>query len=62
MRHDSDASTTDRRRRSLWRRELYRIIFEADTPGGRLLDVALLWAIVLSIVAVMLDSVHNIQA
>jgi voltage-gated potassium channel len=52
----------DRRRRRLWRRELYRIIFEADSPGGRLFDVALLWAIVISVVAVMLDSVHDIQA
>ncbi len=53
--------SADRRRRRTWRRELYRIIFEADTPGGRLFDVALLWAIVISVTAVMLDSVHDIQ-
>lgn len=58
----SAPSINDRRRRALWRRELYRIICEADTPGGRLFDVTLLWAIVISIVAVMLDSVHDIQA
>jgi voltage-gated potassium channel len=45
----------DRRRRATWRREMYRVIFEADSPGGRLFDVALLWAIVLSVIAVMLD-------
>ena len=45
------------------RRERWReIIFEADTPAGRVFDVALLWAIALSIVAVMLESVASIRA
>ena len=37
--------------------KLYDIVFEADTPAGRLFDVALLFAILLSILAVMLESV-----
>ena len=44
------------------RGRLYRIIFEADTPAGKLFDVALLLAIVASVVVVMLDSVQSISA
>ena len=38
------------------------MIFEADTPAGKAFDVALLLAIVLSVVAVMLESVAGIRA
>ncbi len=44
---------------SPWRRRLHEIIFEADTRAGKAFDVALLCAIVASIVAVMLDSVDR---
>ena len=44
-----------------WRRRLQEIIFEADTAAGKIFDVGLLLAIVLSIVAVMLDSVDGIK-
>ena len=40
---------------------LYRIIFEAETPAGKLFDVLLLLAIVLSISAVVLESVESVQ-
>ena len=40
-----------------WRNTLYKIIFEADTRDGKLFDVILIWNIVLSVIAVMLDSV-----
>lgn len=43
------------------RRKLYIIIFEADTKLGRLFDVVLLWMIVLSIFAVILESDKAIQ-
>lgn len=43
------------------RRTFYKIIFEADTPGGKLFDVILIWSIVLSVIAVMLDSVSAIR-
>ncbi|MBU1821597.1 MAG: ion transporter, partial [Bacteroidetes bacterium] len=46
-----------------WRHRLYVIIYEADTPSGKLFDVVLLWVILLSVVLVMLESVeeYNIQ-
>jgi voltage-gated potassium channel len=40
-----------------WRRRMYDVIFEADTPAGRRFDVALVVAIMLSIFVVVLDSV-----
>ncbi|UCF39443.1 MAG: ion transporter [Acidobacteriota bacterium] len=40
---------------------LYEVIFEADTPGGKLFDVALLVAIVLSVLTVILESVTGIR-
>jgi len=40
---------------------LWKIIFEAETPSGKLFDVVLLWAIGLSVVAVMLESVDSIS-
>lgn len=45
-----------------WRHRLYTIIFEAETPGGRAFDVVLLWAILLSVVLVSLESVATIRA
>jgi voltage-gated potassium channel len=47
--------------RSPWRARLHEIIFEADTPAGRGFDLALLVAIIVSIVAVMLESVAAIR-
>jgi voltage-gated potassium channel len=42
-----------------WRNKLHEVIFEADTPAGKLFDVILLWAILLSVTAVMLESVKS---
>ncbi|TFW31678.1 ion transporter [Massilia horti] len=44
-----------------WRRRLYNIIFEADTPAGRRFDIALIGAIMASILVVILDSVPSIR-
>jgi voltage-gated potassium channel len=44
-----------------WRLLLHEIIFEADTTTGRLFDVVLILAIILSIIAVMFDSVAEIR-
>jgi len=44
------------------RAHLHEIIFEADTPTGRWFDIALIWFILVSVVAVMLDSVAGIRA
>ncbi len=40
---------------------LWRIVFEAETPVGKAFDVILLWAIVLSVLAVCLESVESIR-
>jgi voltage-gated potassium channel len=45
-----------------WRLRAYSIIFESDTPAGRTFDIVLLWAILLSVLAVMLESVRGINA
>ncbi|OIQ96677.1 cyclic nucleotide-gated potassium channel [mine drainage metagenome] len=44
-----------------WRDAVYQIIFEADTRAGKLFDIGLVVAIVLSVIVVMLDSVANIH-
>lgn len=44
------------------RDRLHQVIFEADTPAGRAFDLALLVAIVLSVLAVVLESVAPIDA
>lgn len=46
---------------SPWRERLHEIIFEADTPTGKLFDTVLIFAITLSVIAVMLDSVEAIR-
>ena len=43
------------------RQKLHEIIFEADTPAGKAFDVILLIAIILSVVAVLLESVSGIR-
>lgn len=43
------------------RTRLHEIIFEAETPAGKLFDVLLIGSIVVSVTMVMLDSVSAIQ-
>lgn len=43
------------------RQTLWEIIFEAETPAGKAFDVALLWAIGLSVIAVMLETVEGVR-
>ncbi|MCA9573249.1 MAG: ion transporter, partial [Myxococcales bacterium] len=45
-----------------WRRRLHEIIFEADTREGLAFDVALLAAVIASVLVVVLASVAEIQA
>ncbi len=44
-----------------WRQRVHQVIFEADTKAGRLFDVILFWAIALSVLAVMLESVRELH-
>ena len=46
----------------LSREKIRHIIFEASTRPAKIFDLALLWAILLSVVVVMLDSVPSILA
>lgn len=46
---------------SNWRRTVHEIIFEADTPAGKLFDILLIISIFLSVTIVMLDSVKTIN-
>ena len=43
------------------RYRLHEIIFEADTPAGKLFDVILILSIIISVIVVMLDSVAALQ-
>lgn len=45
-----------------WKTKLHEIIYEADTPAGKLFDVVLLITIIASILLVMLESVNSIDA
>jgi len=44
-----------------WQNKLHEIIFEADTPAGKLFDIVLLVFIVLSIIIVIAESVKPIE-
>ncbi len=43
------------------RKRLHIVVFETDTPAGKLFDIVLLWAILLSVFAVMLESVKELK-
>jgi voltage-gated potassium channel len=45
-----------------WRRELFKVVFESDTAAGRIFDVIVIGAILLSVAAVMVDSVESVRA
>jgi voltage-gated potassium channel len=49
------------RPRAAWRERLYHVIFESETPAGRAFDEALLVVILLSVAAVLLESVPGIR-
>lgn len=59
-RQPSFASVEEKKEESLKER-LWRIVFEAETPLGKAFDVILLWAIVISVIAVTLESVDSIR-
>ena len=43
-----------------WRRSLHEIVFESDTPAGKLFDIVLIVVILSSVAAVLLDSVASV--
>jgi voltage-gated potassium channel len=58
----SDVAARFGRPAGSWRLRAYTIIFEADTSAGRLFDLLLIAAILVSVVVVILDSVQAITA
>lgn len=52
---------SDSQPRPSWRDRCHEVIFEADTPAGKLFDVILLVAILASVLVVMLESVRSIR-
>ena len=46
---------------SNWRAKVHEIIYEADTPAGKLFDIILLVAIIASILLVMLESIESLD-
>lgn len=47
---------------SPWRRKLHQVIFGSETSAGKSFDVMLIVSILVSVIAVMLDSVQEIHA
>ncbi len=58
---DQTASPAEPSRLHGWRARVHEIIFEADTPAGKLFDVVLILTILISIVVVCLESVPEIR-
>lgn len=52
--HEDDATSS-------WRKNLRTVIFSTHTTAGKNFDIALLWAILFSILTVMLESVASIK-
>ena len=44
-----------------WQKKLHEIIYEADTPAGKIFDLLLIVFILLSVAVVMLESVKDIE-
>lgn len=44
-----------------WRRRVYSVVFESDTRAGKMFDVVVIAAILLSVAAVMVDSVERVR-
>jgi len=44
-----------------FRQRLYKIIFESNTPSGKLFDVILLWVILASVLIVIIESVQHVK-
>lgn len=43
------------------REKIYRVIFGTDTPAGQRFDIALIYIILLSVLAVILDSIEVVN-
>ncbi len=50
---------TNQKEQSRWKRKLHEVIYEADTPAGKLFDLLLFVLIIFSVVLVMLESIKG---
>lgn len=41
--------------------KIYKIIFEAETPAGRLFDIVLVWMILISVLTIILESIKSLN-
>ena len=55
------SNENNHRPKKSWQESLHRVIFGTETWSGRIFDIALLYAIIISILAVMLESVEEIH-
>jgi voltage-gated potassium channel len=51
----------DQEKLSPWRKKIHEVIYEAETPAGKLFDVILLILIFISVLGVVLESVEGIR-
>ncbi len=51
----------DSQQKQKWKHKIHEVIYEADTPSGKLFDILLLIFIILSIILVMLESIVSID-
>ena len=45
-----------------WKGKLYKVIFESDTPAGKLFDIILIIMILFSVIVVMADSIESLRS
>ena len=58
----ADSSTSDvKATSSTMKEKIHEVIFEADTPSGKYFDIALLLSIIVSVIAVSLESIESID-
>ena len=58
----ADSSTSDvKATSSTMKEKIHEVIFEADTPSGKYFDIALLFSIIVSVIAVSLESIESID-
>jgi len=55
------AGKTQKNNKSYFSEKIHEVIFEADTPRGKIFDLLLLVFIVLSVIAVLMDSIGSIH-
>ena len=61
MKKNKEVPAQSAPQRSHWQTVLQEVIFEADTPLGKAFDILLIVSILLSVIAIMLDSVAAVR-